>query len=432
MLGKPPKLAAHSSAPRDAPPPLVLSPRRGRVRGGDRVRRRVAGRGRDRRRPGVRARARGDRARERGRARDARSTTTCVIGARVRIQTDVYVTAGTVIEDDVFVGPGVTTTNDSTMARHAPGRAAATGRLLRRACRVGGGVVLCPGVEIGEEAFVAAGAVVTRDVPAARRRDGRARRAWSARSATRTCSSAGVRVARMSERPGDSGGLTSGDPLGGGSAPTPRRTSPACPATRLPPPPGAGGPVAPAFGQQPTRSAGSYVLAGWWSRVGAQLIDGLIIGVGALILFLPIVAAPARIRRRHRRRLGRARRGRAPVGAVRRDRRAALRAGDDGPHQRQDARAHGHQHPRRAGVGRADHVRLRDAARGRDQDVPLRHRRRVHRRDRAARSTTCGRCGTRRTAACTTSSSTRGSCRTSAGDARRGGRRRWRGRPRSR
>jgi acetyltransferase-like isoleucine patch superfamily enzyme len=40
------------------------------------------------------------------------------------------------------------------------------GATLRRACRVGGGVVLTPGVEIGEEAFVAAGAVVTHDVPA--------------------------------------------------------------------------------------------------------------------------------------------------------------------------------------------------------------------------------------------------------------------------
>ena len=40
------------------------------------------------------------------------------------------------------------------------------GPLLRRACRIGGGVVLCPGVEIGEEAFIAAGAVVASDVPA--------------------------------------------------------------------------------------------------------------------------------------------------------------------------------------------------------------------------------------------------------------------------
>jgi acetyltransferase-like isoleucine patch superfamily enzyme len=40
------------------------------------------------------------------------------------------------------------------------------GPTIRRAARVGGGVVLTPGIEIGEEAFIAAGAVVTRDVPA--------------------------------------------------------------------------------------------------------------------------------------------------------------------------------------------------------------------------------------------------------------------------
>jgi acetyltransferase-like isoleucine patch superfamily enzyme len=88
-----------------------------------------------------------------------------VVGARVKVQTSVYLTAFTVIEDDVFVGPGATTTNDDTMARHAPS-APLRGATLRRACRVGGGVVLTPGVEIGQEAFVAAGAVVTRDVPA--------------------------------------------------------------------------------------------------------------------------------------------------------------------------------------------------------------------------------------------------------------------------
>jgi len=88
-----------------------------------------------------------------------------VVGARVRIQTGVYVTGGSVVEDDVFIGPGVVTTNDHTMARH-PADAPLDGVVLRRGCRVGGGAVICPGVEIGEEAFVAAGAVVTRDVPA--------------------------------------------------------------------------------------------------------------------------------------------------------------------------------------------------------------------------------------------------------------------------
>jgi UDP-3-O-[3-hydroxymyristoyl] glucosamine N-acyltransferase len=85
------------------------------------------------------------------------------IGARVLIQSDVYVTAGMVVEDDVFIGPGVVTTNDDSMGRHPRGEQL-RGAVLRRACRVGGGAVLVPGIEVGEEAFVAAGAVVTRDV----------------------------------------------------------------------------------------------------------------------------------------------------------------------------------------------------------------------------------------------------------------------------
>jgi UDP-2-acetamido-3-amino-2,3-dideoxy-glucuronate N-acetyltransferase len=86
------------------------------------------------------------------------------VGARVRVQTGCYLTAHSVVEDDVFVAPGVTLTNDDTMGRHGPDHKL-RGATLRRACRVGGGAVLTPGVEVGEEAFVAAGAVVTRDVP---------------------------------------------------------------------------------------------------------------------------------------------------------------------------------------------------------------------------------------------------------------------------
>jgi acetyltransferase-like isoleucine patch superfamily enzyme len=85
------------------------------------------------------------------------------VGARVLIQSAVYVTANMEVEDDVFIGPGVTTTNDNTMGRHGP-ELAVRGATLRRACRIGGGAVLVPGVEVGEEAFVAAGAVVTHDV----------------------------------------------------------------------------------------------------------------------------------------------------------------------------------------------------------------------------------------------------------------------------
>jgi acetyltransferase-like isoleucine patch superfamily enzyme len=163
VLGKPPKLARHSSAPREAPAPLVLG--QGAViccgaivfagaELGDEV---IVG---DQAFVRERARIGAGSVIGRGSAVDNDVT----IAARVRIQTDVYITAGAVLEDDVFVGPGVTTTNDSTMARHAPD-VPLDGPTLRRACRIGGGAVLVPGVEIGEEAFVAAGAVVTRDVP---------------------------------------------------------------------------------------------------------------------------------------------------------------------------------------------------------------------------------------------------------------------------
>jgi acetyltransferase-like isoleucine patch superfamily enzyme len=88
-----------------------------------------------------------------------------LLGARVSVQTNVYLTAFSLVEDDVFIGPGATTTNDDTMSRHAP-KMPLRGPILRRACRIGAGAVLRPGVEIGQEAFVAAGALVTRDVAA--------------------------------------------------------------------------------------------------------------------------------------------------------------------------------------------------------------------------------------------------------------------------
>jgi UDP-2-acetamido-3-amino-2,3-dideoxy-glucuronate N-acetyltransferase len=86
-----------------------------------------------------------------------------VVGARARIQTGAYITAFSELEDDVFVAPMVVTSNDMTAGRRERG-VPLRGPRLRRACRVGAGAVLLPGVEIGAEAFVAAGAVVTRDV----------------------------------------------------------------------------------------------------------------------------------------------------------------------------------------------------------------------------------------------------------------------------
>jgi acetyltransferase-like isoleucine patch superfamily enzyme len=87
------------------------------------------------------------------------------IGARTRIQADAYVTAYSTLEEDVFIAPCVVTTNDNFMGRTEKRLALMKGPTIRRGARIGGGAVLCPGVEIGVDAFVGAGAVVTRDVP---------------------------------------------------------------------------------------------------------------------------------------------------------------------------------------------------------------------------------------------------------------------------
>jgi acetyltransferase-like isoleucine patch superfamily enzyme len=87
------------------------------------------------------------------------------VGRRTRIQADAYVTAHSTLEEDVFIAPCVVTTNDDFMGRTERRHALTKGPTIRRGARVGGGAVLCPGVEVGEEAFVGAGAVVTKDVP---------------------------------------------------------------------------------------------------------------------------------------------------------------------------------------------------------------------------------------------------------------------------
>jgi UDP-2-acetamido-3-amino-2,3-dideoxy-glucuronate N-acetyltransferase len=87
------------------------------------------------------------------------------IGALTKIQADAYITAYSTLEDNVFIAPCVVTTNDNFMGRTEQRHALIAGPTIRRGARVGGGAILCPGVEIGEEAFVGAGAVVVNDVP---------------------------------------------------------------------------------------------------------------------------------------------------------------------------------------------------------------------------------------------------------------------------
>ena len=87
------------------------------------------------------------------------------IGALTKIQANAYITAYSTLEDNVFVAPCVVTTNDDFMGRTERRHELIKGPTIRRGARIGGGAILCPGVDIGEEAFVGAGAVVTKDVP---------------------------------------------------------------------------------------------------------------------------------------------------------------------------------------------------------------------------------------------------------------------------
>src|SRR5207253_2885085 len=86
------------------------------------------------------------------------------IGAMTKIQADAYITAYSTLEEQVFIAPCVVTTNDDFMGRTERRHELIKGPTIRRGARVGGGAILLPAVEIGEEAFVGAGAVVTKDV----------------------------------------------------------------------------------------------------------------------------------------------------------------------------------------------------------------------------------------------------------------------------
>jgi acetyltransferase-like isoleucine patch superfamily enzyme len=88
------------------------------------------------------------------------------VGALTKIQANAYITAYSLLEDNVFIAPCVVTTNDNFMGRTEKRHELVKGPTIRRGARIGGGCVLLPGIEIGEEAFVGAGAVVIRDVPA--------------------------------------------------------------------------------------------------------------------------------------------------------------------------------------------------------------------------------------------------------------------------
>jgi acetyltransferase-like isoleucine patch superfamily enzyme len=88
----------------------------------------------------------------------------CTIGHRVKIHCNCYVAQYSVLEDDVFLAPGVTIANDKYPGwDEAP--VGLVGPTIRRGAQIGVNVTILPGVEIGAGALVGSGSVVTRDVP---------------------------------------------------------------------------------------------------------------------------------------------------------------------------------------------------------------------------------------------------------------------------
>jgi len=88
----------------------------------------------------------------------------CTIGDGVKVHCNVYVAQFTVIEDGVFIAPGVTIANDIHPGCPESGECM-RGPVLRKGCRLGVNVTVVPYVTVGERTLVGSGSVVTRDLP---------------------------------------------------------------------------------------------------------------------------------------------------------------------------------------------------------------------------------------------------------------------------
>jgi len=90
----------------------------------------------------------------------------CTIGKRCKLETNAYITAYSELEDDVFVAPMVATSNDNYMARGNERFKHFKGVTVKRGGRIGVNATILPGRTVDEQGMVAAGSVVTHDVPA--------------------------------------------------------------------------------------------------------------------------------------------------------------------------------------------------------------------------------------------------------------------------
>lgn len=87
------------------------------------------------------------------------------IGSNVKIQNNVAVYSGVTIEDDVFLGPSCVLTNVSNPRSQVVRRDLYERTLIRRGASIGANATVVCGITLGRYCFIAAGAVVTRDVP---------------------------------------------------------------------------------------------------------------------------------------------------------------------------------------------------------------------------------------------------------------------------
>jgi UDP-2-acetamido-3-amino-2,3-dideoxy-glucuronate N-acetyltransferase len=88
-----------------------------------------------------------------------------VIGDNVKVQNNVSIYEGTTVEDDVFLGPSCVLTNVTNPRSQVVRRSLYEKTLLRKGCSIGANATIVCGTVIGRYAFVAAGAVVAKDVP---------------------------------------------------------------------------------------------------------------------------------------------------------------------------------------------------------------------------------------------------------------------------
>lgn len=89
----------------------------------------------------------------------------CSIGKKCKLETACYITAYSEVGDYCFIAPGVMTTNDNFLGRTEERFKHFKGVTVKTGGRIGGRAVILPGIVIGEDAVVAAGSVVTRNVP---------------------------------------------------------------------------------------------------------------------------------------------------------------------------------------------------------------------------------------------------------------------------